>query len=267
MSELYQMHQSISKQVGDKLNQFSMPFLQHFGVTHFYHYKMTASGKFASIGSNQDWHERLYAGSEGYGYRVLPYLRKIVHKNGGVFFTQATSDENWLQMADIASKGYGIHFGIQIMQKNTDGFDGFGFSLDSSDPIRHMQFFNDLPQIRSFINAYRATLQPENFLIENLSDISRLIGPFEPDSDSFKVQRQFLKKMRVEVPHPFTKRETEVIREVVKGCTAAEIADSLLISKRTVEHHIERIKDRLDCSTKSSLIQKIYSLQAIGYNI
>ena len=51
-----------------------------------------------------------------------------------------------------------------------------------------------------------------------------------------------------------TNREIECLFHVVRGKTAREIGKILFISKRTVETHIANMKSKLDCVTKSDLI-------------
>lgn len=58
----------------------------------------------------------------------------------------------------------------------------------------------------------------------------------------------------------FTKREFEIMSYLVKGKTAQNIGDILCISRRTVESHIDHIKNKLNVSTRSQLIEKIYPL-------
>ncbi len=54
----------------------------------------------------------------------------------------------------------------------------------------------------------------------------------------------------------FSKREEEVLTYLVRGKTAKEIGLLLYISKRTVERHLENIKLKANCKTKSELIDK-----------
>jgi DNA-binding CsgD family transcriptional regulator len=54
----------------------------------------------------------------------------------------------------------------------------------------------------------------------------------------------------------FSKREIEVLSLLTRGKTAKEIGLRLDISRRTVEHHIENMKIKSACRTKSELIEK-----------
>jgi DNA-binding CsgD family transcriptional regulator len=44
----------------------------------------------------------------------------------------------------------------------------------------------------------------------------------------------------------------------VRGRTAKEISEHIKISRRTVEHHIEHIKEKSRCRTRSELVDKFY---------
>jgi DNA-binding CsgD family transcriptional regulator len=51
-----------------------------------------------------------------------------------------------------------------------------------------------------------------------------------------------------------SEREQDVLRLLLMGKTAKEMATDLMISPRTIEHHIENIKNKTGASTKSELI-------------
>jgi DNA-binding CsgD family transcriptional regulator len=55
----------------------------------------------------------------------------------------------------------------------------------------------------------------------------------------------------------FTNRENDVLRLLIRGKTAREIAAVLGLSKRTVEHHLENMRAKLEVNSKSELIEKV----------
>ncbi|WP_439031017.1 LuxR C-terminal-related transcriptional regulator [Gordonia terrae] len=61
---------------------------------------------------------------------------------------------------------------------------------------------------------------------------------------------------------PLTDREAEVARELLQGFTYREIGERLYISAKTVEHHVARIRRRLDAGSRSQLLA---ALRAAGY--
>lgn len=64
------------------------------------------------------------------------------------------------------------------------------------------------------------------------------------------------------LPYNLTKKEHECLFLLVRGKTASEIALMLNVSKRTIETHIENIKNKFGCTKKSELIEKAI---AVGY--
>ncbi|WP_181784179.1 helix-turn-helix transcriptional regulator [Pseudonocardia pini] len=58
----------------------------------------------------------------------------------------------------------------------------------------------------------------------------------------------------VAVPH-LTDRESEVLRLVVEGLTARQIATRLVLSPRTVENHIQRTLRKIDVPGRAALVR------------
>ncbi|HCT75831.1 MAG TPA: helix-turn-helix transcriptional regulator, partial [Micromonosporaceae bacterium] len=57
-------------------------------------------------------------------------------------------------------------------------------------------------------------------------------------------------------------REQEVAELVLGGLTYKQIADQLFISAKTVEHHVARMRQRLNCASRSELLAKLRSMAA-----
>lgn len=62
---------------------------------------------------------------------------------------------------------------------------------------------------------------------------------------------------RPETRTPLSAREIEVSRLVLQGKTYVEIGQTLYISPRTAEHHIARIRRRLEATSRADLIAKL----------
>ncbi|GIJ24142.1 helix-turn-helix domain-containing protein [Micromonospora lutea] len=64
------------------------------------------------------------------------------------------------------------------------------------------------------------------------------------------------------VSHRLSEREREVAELVVAGLTYREIGDRLFISAKTVEHHVARMRARLDCANRTDLLALLRTILA-----
>ena len=62
-----------------------------------------------------------------------------------------------------------------------------------------------------------------------------------------------------------TPRELECLRYLYEGYSVREIGKHLYISPRTVEKHIESIKNKLSCFTKSDIAHQAHMLHLAGF--
>jgi DNA-binding NarL/FixJ family response regulator len=61
-------------------------------------------------------------------------------------------------------------------------------------------------------------------------------------------------RRRHEWPAGLTDREIEVLQQVAKGDTNRQIAQELVISERTVAHHLEHIYDKIGISSRAAAV-------------
>ena len=64
-----------------------------------------------------------------------------------------------------------------------------------------------------------------------------------------------LRATATQAPSDLTKRQSDVLRGLAAGLTSKEIADRLGLSTRTVEMHVARLMQRLDCRTRSEAVR------------
>lgn len=65
----------------------------------------------------------------------------------------------------------------------------------------------------------------------------------------------------------FTKREYEVFRHVLLGLVTKQIAKRLMLSPRTIEDYLERIKSKLQCTSKHQIAETAMRLGILHQNI
>jgi DNA-binding NarL/FixJ family response regulator len=59
-------------------------------------------------------------------------------------------------------------------------------------------------------------------------------------------------RTRTERPGGLSEREVEVVRLVAGGLSNREIADRLNVSRRTAEHHVQHIYDKIGVSSRAA---------------
>lgn len=132
----------------------------------------------------------------------------------------------------------------------------FGSDCDRDDMTNF--YINNLDVLKAFTLYFKE----QGKVLINDADKNR-IKRIQQKNNSFKekqTDKHYDKETFYKTCHPqdihfnhqgqsvsFTKRETEVIKWSVLGKTSTEIALILSISKRTVETHMTRIKQRLQC--------------------
>lgn len=68
-------------------------------------------------------------------------------------------------------------------------------------------------------------------------------------------------------PFKLTKRQSECLYHLVKGKTMKQIAAALNLSPKTIEHYLEIIKRKLNCYSRTELIEKALQLPQIRENL
>lgn len=61
-----------------------------------------------------------------------------------------------------------------------------------------------------------------------------------------------------------TSREIEVLTAIAEGNTSAEVAETLFLSKRTVDFHLANVYQKLDVDNRLKAIKKAKALKLIG---
>lgn len=268
MNEIHDMMRASSK-FHDKIQKFCVPLVKSFGVSHFYHARVTNSGHFIGVNLNRSWEE--YFLSDKSHLLIWPDKCQPCKIKNGIRFLQGNENDSLNKLLIKAKEDYSLNFSLQFVEKSNQGTNMYGFALNSSDPLQQMTFANEMPLIRLFIKRFQEEFKTLYSTLDNkMVSMSNLLGPSfynakVPSITKSSLRDEFLTRIGIEVPMPLTDRETEIIKYFLKGCPASQIACELFISTRTVEHHLERIKDKFHSSSKSELFQKIRELASIGY--
>lgn len=251
-----------------KARKFCEPLMHHFGVNEFIYQTIKTNGDSLGINLNMDWMDYYFSEQM---YRLDPLASHPNNHQQGLLSSGEVVDKSAVMLLDAAKKHFGIHFSFLLSNKISDGFEFFVFGTTSSAPSQILKFYNEISLIRGFAKRFKEEFKNEILKVgEYHINFAKLKGPdfqtlpFQLISQPIN-REKFLEKLGVETPKPLTAKELAVVKQLIKGFSASKIADHLLLSPRTVEHHLERIKDKYDCMTKAELIQKVQKFDAYGY--
>lgn len=270
MNPFYEMIHNYTFRYNCKINKFCSPIINNFGVNHFWYYKVTNKGHYTCLGSSLPWME-YYFGEKL--YLPNPYLRNPANFQSGTSFIKQVKDYSYQKYVDIGVKNFNINQSLLFWEKAQDCVEGYGFASHLPSNTFESLCINEMPLLKLFVKKFREEFDPLICkMSEELVDIASLIGPtfYENNSNiqTSPIDRKlFLKQFQLSQILELSNREKEVLFLVSKGLFAVQIAEHLQLSKRTIEHYIENIKNKLNCFSKAELIQKANEFLSIGYSL
>lgn len=253
----------------DQMMRFVAPLNDHFGVNHFWYYRVTYTGQYVFLGTHSAWNEYSY---DHHLIDHFPCLRHPGTLQTGINLMKKTSNASYKNVLKTAWEKFNINFNIQLLTKISEGVEGFGFATRYNHRSVDEKLLNDLGILRHFIKLFRERHKSLfHLLYDNPIDLASYLGPLFTESQSKKIlfiphERDiFLRKIGFEAIFTLTKREKDILKFTSNGYPASYIAEELKLRERTVENYITTIKSKLSCNSKVELIQKSQELASIGY--
>ena len=263
MDSFQNLTQAVTCRYHDKIQKACTPLFDYFNISNFWYDILSNSGYLAYIQSHVEWSE--YFAEEKF-HLSYPYFHHPKHFQEGFTLIEEIQDGSLTQILDTAKTKFGIQKSLMLTIKTSNGVEFFGFSFHK---FHLTAILNELPLLRLFVKKFR---EENRFLLSRMEDnqinLAKLIGPafYEKSVGSSKAQltkrQEFLKKLGVE--NLLSPRELEVIKLLNQGYSASQIGKQIFLSPRTVEHHLERMKEKCGCDSKAELIQKARELEYYG---
>lgn len=258
------MTEMINRKYNDRINKFCSAFFSSLNLCHFWYFKINNTGNVSFVGSFAEWTEIFAAEGLYKAYLFDPKFFKA-----GITLRKNVQNPYLQKVCLSWEKKFGDHQTLVFHNKTSDGFEEFGFTSPSSSDNQTGVFLNELPIFRLIIQKFKEEKKFLSQLEEIQINVVSLIGPdFYTDRliQQEKVNRQSIFK-NWGVKADLSPIERKLIPFIALGYSAEKIALKIFRSKRTVEHHVERIKMKLECDSKFELVQKARQLEDIGYFI
>lgn len=251
-----EMTKAISGKYHDKIKKSCSKLFECFNLQQFYYCKIYNDGTFYNLDSDVHATEVVCAKRLHLNF---PYFSHPETLENGTGLIKDVDCPDLKECVDAYAK-LNYHLWFRSARKTLDGFEEFGFHSNSSNELQYSIFLNEQPSLHLFFDWFR---KENKNLFSSAEDqkinIAELIGPkfFKKGIQSFDCNKRddFLRSLGIDIPQ-LSRREKEVLDQLLNGGSARFTASTLNLSRRTVEHHIERIKDKFGCNTKDELIKK-----------
>ena len=243
----------------NKIIKFCEPLKTHLGIDYFFYYKLTKDGYFSIITNNLKFNEFFF----GNDYHLYwPYVRDYKFLNKEIKFFSHLKNQIIDTVLNIAVEKFELNLIMQITDKNPKMVEGFCFGSSNDNKLMTDVCLNEMNLLHLFAKQFKNNFSYEICEMDNyqVNMKEELGSTFSTNllimPDQFSSRNAFLTKMGFESNENLSCRELEVLEYLLKGFTAGETANQLFLSKRTVESHIENIKNKLNCFSKIELIEK-----------
>lgn len=260
-----------SRKYKDKIAQILDPLKVHFGIDIFWHYSIQSDGHFMHLSSSPEAMEGYF---ENGNHLSNPFFKHPKFYKPQAILTNQIRDADYQKTLEFTKKQYKYDRSLLILDQKDDCYHGFGFAT-THNPQQLNVLFQDLDLIQKFLKYYRTEMDEVFKKVDDkkipLAQIlgTRFLTP--PASNMLGVskmkRRQFLDAIghqKRPIKIHLTPREIDCIAWHLQGKTAAQIAERLQLSRRTVEHYMETLKEKLGCRSKTEIYDSIKLLISNG---
>lgn len=239
------------------VKRISEPLLKQIGITYFTFDRTYQDGSHIRLTTAGKWIETYY--------REKLYDTAIFEKNPRMF-TNSHVFWSWLQREPIysAASAHDIDHGLTIIEPHETYTDFFHFGTPCHKGVSQEKLSSEIKNLHFFIALFREKAKDfleqahrERFILHikslthiNLMDFKGKIF------DSNILRRPEVTRLYLgdEFDNMYlTKKEIEVLDMLTSGTTSVDIANQLVLSEKTVESHVKRIKEKLKCNTLCEL--------------
>ena len=221
-------------------------YFRKFNLVQFNYIKIFNDGSVIYICNNKDWLQNYLANN----YPLIGAFEQKKELSSLKTVLWSGLSYNDPIMAESRDK-YGFHNGMTITQKNEDSQEFFNFGSSEKDPFILNEFINNMYYFENFIKFFKDKYSKSiSKASEHRLQFSNMVN-YDVISCSL-VNKKFFLGEKYNFAH-LTSKEIECLKWLTFGKTALETAMILKCNSRTVETHLEHIKQKLNCTKQVTL--------------
>lgn len=258
----------------NQINKATRPLKDRFGISYFTYHKIDSAGKYTVLVDRPDWAE-CYVNKKI--FTRDPYLRHPSVYQSGICLVDSFGSQEYREI--IVREGKNIldmDIGVNLIQKNDDSVEFFGFTGNRKSSSLHHLFLNHSQIFRSFATHFKKELAPvlklmqkeAGYLIDLKGEDFFCKEPIHPEVELNTLQHYFRDlgmEDLVEKSKILSFREKQCLQLFVRGKSAKETAKFLSLSPRTVEFYFENIKNKTCCLNKREVLALAKKLEKLGF--
>jgi len=249
-----------------EIDNICQPLKQHFNVTSFVYQKNFNDGSETRLSNQPHWIEHYYTQAL---YKLSGFEKHPQHyQSGRVIWSHLTHHQPIL----TAACEFNIDHGFTIIKKTSDGCEFYFIGTQVKNSHLPNAYINNLDLFEKFIAYFKEQANPllvqmsaQKIIIPNKYQHNHSLEQgLQQPSETW--QQAFLRKIKINNIYlapgiKLSQRELACAQLLIQGKTVREAAALLFISPRTAETHINHLKVKLGCRSKSALTAKLLALQ------
>lgn len=215
------------------------PLFDKYGINFFNFGRLYDNGTCRLLSSNQSLLDHFFEK----GYPLFSPVPENILKKKFYYLIQDTGA--YSEINREVRNVFKTENGFDIFEINKGYVDVCCFGSRLNHDGAFNVYLNNLPSLENFIKNFK-----EKFLTLTNNNGAILL----PESMRLNFSSAIIKPNQIETM--LSARELDCLSHMLQGKSARETSILLGLSKRTVEHYIENIKDKFGISKKSELIEK-----------
>ncbi len=255
-----------------KLLKFCSPLFDALPINNFFFQFINKDGRFSFFSTQPDLAFDYFSGNM---YLDNPFIMNSEGIKQGMYLIDSLKDPKFQNDINHIHEKYKSKHLISLTRKNSGYTYEYGFGSDLHQQVTPM-LVNQTVLLKNFIDYFHLEFSDVvKSMHENSISIKNEIAKQErfkinlpnislSEMDKFKFYAQLgMFKEFSEMNIKLTSREIEILSLYFKGQSARLVAKTLHLSSRTIENHLENIKQKFQCTTKSELFVRLNQMQKI----
>jgi DNA-binding CsgD family transcriptional regulator len=261
MTQFSEMTAKFSGYYQSKLKRLADPLRVTFGINYFFYLSISKSRECTFIGSNADLVGDFF---DSKMHLCHPLFHPAADIDSGLYLYDSVQEQSFQQTMQALEERYNAKHSCLLTRKEPSRDIIYGFALPSAQKENEILLLNHSNLLNQFIRYFEDEMRCVLSRMDSCPvDLTPEAGLYkEIPLPKIKLDKTKLAQFLCQIDNlQLTSRDFDCIKHLIKGKTAAEISKLLHLSARTIEHRIERLKEKLHCETKSELVaylQKIF---------